>query len=272
MKSAQVIVCLISFPLLLAGQTNNEPRVQEGQFTFDTDKPFTLLELDKKIEAPIATTKKKPKRKVFYGIKTKKAFSRRGTGDKVTLELFYVLKKPDKPSGFARDIYWYDYTRRELRKTSSFDPKRGVLVHGPYKKFIGTLLVEEGIFYKGTKHGRWMRYDRQNILDDKEKYYKGWPKESLVTYYDPGERKKLKEITPIEYGERDGYYYLFHENGQIAVIGEFQWGQKVGDWIENYSNGKRKKVIAYPKEAFKREMKPYIRKEWDNSGREIYSN
>jgi len=75
------------------------------------------LELDQN-EEPIPTKKKKPKRKVYYGIKTKKAFTRKGFGDKMTVELFYVLKKPATPTGFARDVYWYDFTRKELRKTS----------------------------------------------------------------------------------------------------------------------------------------------------------
>jgi antitoxin component YwqK of YwqJK toxin-antitoxin module len=264
---------LLSFFIISMGALAQEkPNVQEGQFTFDTDKPFTLLELDQK-EEPIVTKKKKPKRKVYYGIKTKKGFTRKGFGDKMVIELFYVLKKPDVPTGFARDVYWYDFTRKELRRTSNaaFDTKKGVLAHGPYKKMIGDVLLEEGIFFKGTKHGRWMRYDRQNLVEDKEKYYKGWPKESLVTYYDPNERKKLKEITPIEYGEKEGFYYFFHENGQIAVQGEYHWGERVNDWIENYSNGKRKKIITYPKEPFDKDARPYVRKEWDEKGKEIYS-
>lgn len=257
----------------LSTWAQEKPHVQEGQFTFDTDKPFTLLELDEKIEEPVVTKKKKPRRKVFYGIKTKKGFTRKGFGNPTTIELFYVLKKPDNPSGFARDVYWYDFRRKEIRKTSqaAFNVKNGVLLHGPYKKLIGDVLLEEGIFYKGTKHGRWMRYDKNEVLDDKVKYYKGWPKESLVTYYDPGERKKLKEIIPIEYGEREGYYYFFHENGQIAVTGEYRWGQRVGDWIENYANGKRKKILTYPKEPFEKEIMPYVRKEWDERGKEIFS-
>ncbi len=258
----------------LAFAQGTEPKVQEGQFTFDTDKPFTLLELDQNDE-PIFTKKKKPKKKVFYGIKTKKAFTRKGYGDKTTIELFYVLKSkvPEKPTGFARDVYWYDFTRKELRKTSTgaFDVKKGVLAHGPYKRMVGDATIEEGIFYKGTKHGRWMQYDRQNLVQDKEKYYKGWPKESLVTYYDPNERKKIKEITPIEYGEKEGYYYLFHENGQIAVVGEYHWGERINDWIENYSTGKRKKTISYPKEPFDKDFKPFVKKEWDEKGKEIYS-
>src|SRR6267154_77885 len=163
------LLFLLLAPLIGFAQQGNEPRTQEGQFTFDTDKPFKLLELEEKIDEPIVTKKKKPKRKTFYGIKTKKGFTRKGFGDKMVIELFYVLKKPDKPSGFARDIYWYDYTRREVRKTSTFDPKKGVLLHGPYKKMIGQVVVEEGIYYKGAKHGRWMRFNRQDLVEDKSK-------------------------------------------------------------------------------------------------------
>ena len=54
-----LLILLILFPGLLIAQEKTEPRVQEGQFTFDTDKPFTLLELDQK-EEPIVTKKKKP--------------------------------------------------------------------------------------------------------------------------------------------------------------------------------------------------------------------
>ncbi|KXK31473.1 MAG: hypothetical protein UZ12_BCD005000204 [Bacteroidetes bacterium OLB12] len=161
---------LLALFIIGTAQAQVQPTVQEGQFTFDTDKPFTLLELDQN-EEPIPTKKKKPKRKVYYGIKTKKAFTRKGFGDKMTVELFYVLKKPDKPTGFARDVYWYDFTRKELRKTSitAFDVKKGVLAHGPYKRMVGENVIEEGIFFKGTKHGRWMRYDRQDLVEDKEK-------------------------------------------------------------------------------------------------------
>ena len=116
-----------------------------------------------------------------------------------------------------------------------------------------------------------MRYDRNDLVDDKEKYYKGLPKESLITYYDPVERKKLKEIIPIEYGEKEGYYFLFHENGQIAVQGEYHWDQRVNDWFENYTNGKRKRIISYPKEPFAKDVRPYVRKEFDEKGKEIYS-
>lgn len=116
-----------------------------------------------------------------------------------------------------------------------------------------------------------MRYNLQDLVEDKSKYYKGWPKESYVTYYDPLEKKHMKEVVPVEYGEKDGYYYMLFENGTTAVQGEYQWNEKVGDWIENYANGKRKRIIAYQKEPFTKDFQPYIRKEWDEKGKEIYS-
>src|SRR5215467_483171 len=97
-KSLIPLLFVLAMPLGLFaqddGQKKNEPRIQEGQFTFDTDKPFSLLELDQKIEEPIVTKKKKPKKKVYYGIKTKKGFTRKGYGNNVTVEYFYYLKKP----------------------------------------------------------------------------------------------------------------------------------------------------------------------------------
>ena len=272
-KAALFSICVLASTVAFAQQKKEKDLIGvEGQFTFETDKPFKLLELDEVTSEPIVAKKKKPKRNTFYGVKTRKAYARRGTGDRVTIELFHTLKKPEKPSIFVRDIYWYDYTRREVRKTPNFDIKKGVLLHGPYRKLQNNVVLEEGIFYKGTKHGRWMQFDRNDIVSDKEKYYKGWPKESLVTYYDPVERKKVKEMIPIEINEREGFYFLFHENGAIAVTGEYKWDQKVGDWIENYPNGKRKKIIAYPKEPFDETIRPFVRKEWDEKGREIFTS
>jgi antitoxin component YwqK of YwqJK toxin-antitoxin module len=254
-----------SGPLVFA----QENEAEEQRFTIDTPASLDF----KKEEDPVNDKKKKKvKKKVFYGIKTKKGFTRKGQGELITYELFYYLKKSEKPQTFARDIYWYDFTRREIRKTTTFDPAKGVLLHGPYEKRLDQLVLEKGIFYKGTKHGRWMKYNRDSTLVDKDRFYRGWPKESLVSYYDPQERKRMKEMTPIEYGEKEGYYYFFHENGQLAVQGEYQWDEKVGDWTEFYPNGKRKKIITYPKEPFDEKIKPYVKAEWNDKGKELYRN
>jgi antitoxin component YwqK of YwqJK toxin-antitoxin module len=266
-----LVFALSAIPFLLSAQDQPVSGEDEDQrFTIDT--PVTLdFEEEKKEEEP--KKKKKPKKKVFYGIKTKKGFTRKGYGNRVTYELFYYLKKPQLPQTFVRDIYWYDFTRKEIRKTEKFDPAKGVLLHGPYEKRQGEILIEKGIYYKGTKHGRWMKYNpRDSTLEDKSKYFRGWPRESIVSYYDPNERKKMKEIIPVEFGEKEGYYYRFYENGQVAVAGEYQFDQKVGDWVEFYPNSKRKKILAYPKKPFDDEIKPYVKAEWNDKGKEIYRN
>lgn len=255
---------------VIAQEKDNLPVGVEGQFTFETDKPYSLLELDEKTSEPVVTTKKKPRKKVFYGLKTKKGFTRKGTGDRVVIELFYVLKKHEPAPQYVKDIYWYDYTRREIRKSDKFDPSKGVLLHGPYKKMMGDVVLEEGIYYKGSKHGRWMRYNRNDILEDKDKYYKGWPKESLVSYWDP-ERKKVKELIPVDHGDREGNYFKFHDNGALAVSGAYLYDYRVGEWIEFYPNGKRKKIILYPDDPFDKETRAYIKREWNEAGREVYS-
>lgn len=257
-------IFLLSSSLVLA----QDEEVQDERFTIDT--PVTL-NFDQEEEEDEPKKKKKVKKKVFYGIKTKKGFTRKGYGNRVFYELFYVLKKPQTPQTFVRDIYWYDYTRKEIRKTEKFDPEKGVLLHGPYEKRLGEIILEKGIYYKGTRHGRWLFYERDSVLKDKKKYFRGWPKESVVSYYD-AERKKMKEITPIEYGEKDGYYYQFFENGQMAISGEYRWDQKIGDWVEYYPNKRRKKIIAYPTKAFDDAMRPYIKAEWNEKGKQIYRN
>lgn len=263
---------LIIFLLLAVAPAfaQDEPQEEPEDERFTIDTPVTLDFEEEEEEEP-KKKKKKVKKKVFYGIKTKKGFTRKGYGNRITYELFYVLKKPDKPQTFVRDIYWYDYTRKEIRKTERFDPGKGVLLHGPYEKRQGETVIAKGIFYKGTKHGRWMYYNRDSTLVDKEKFFRGWPKESVVSYYD-AERKKMKEITPIEFGEKTGYYYHFYENGQIAITGEYEYDQRVGDWTEYYPNKRRKKIIAYPEEPFEESMRPYIKAEWNEKGKQIYRN
>jgi antitoxin component YwqK of YwqJK toxin-antitoxin module len=268
MRKQVYFLFALLFSIGCAAQAQDEPSPQEQRFTVDTP-----VNLNFEQEAdPVSKKKKKVKKRVYYGLKTKKGFTKRGEGDRVTFELFYYLKQPQLPQTFVRDIYWYDFQRHEIRKTSTFDPKKGVLLHGPYERRQGQVVMEKGIFYKGTKHGRWMKYQRDSTLVDKERYYQGWPKESLVSYYDPSQRKKMKEMLPIEYGEKEGYYYYFHENGKVAVLGEYQWDQRVGDWTEYYANGNRKKIISYPKEAFNEQDKPYIKVEWNEKGKEIYRN
>jgi antitoxin component YwqK of YwqJK toxin-antitoxin module len=247
----------------------------EDGFTLINEKPLTLnmeREMELSEEAKDATKRKEKRRnkKVFYGLKTKKSFARRGVGENVELEIFHYLKDYRETDPYVPEIYWFDFTRKRIRNTGTIEDKRGVILHGPYKKFIGEQLVEEGLFYKGTKNGRWTKYDRNDMLVDKRKYYHGWPKDSKVRYYDD-KQTKLKEVVPMVYGKKDGTYYYFHENGTVAVKGEYKEDVKVGKWTEYYPfMSRRKKEIQYPASPYDTDYSPFISKEWDRSNKLVY--
>ena len=172
------------------------------EFIIERSQPLTI-DLEEEEEEEPHKKKKKPKKNVFYGIKTKKGYTKTGYGDNTTVEIFHYLKEWREPDSYVPDIYWFDFRRKRIRNTGTIDRKYGRILHGPYTKIIGGQLVEQGIYYVGTKHGRWIKLDKNDILVDKRKYYKGWPKESLVKFYDD-DRKKLKEVMPVVYGEVEG--------------------------------------------------------------------
>ena len=186
------------------------------------------------------------------------------------IEFFHYLKEYEDPDQYVRDIYWYNFRKRKIIKSRKIDKPNAAILHGPYKKLLGDKVLEEGIFYKGTKHGRWSRWNKYDILQSKEKYYKGWPKESKVAYYNR-DKKQIKEIIPMHFGEKEGNYYAFYESGNIAVIGEYHFDAKVGTWREYYDRrNRRKREIRYSKDPFDSEFRPFIIREWDERGRLIY--
>jgi len=215
---------------------------------------------------------KKKKRNFYYEKKTRKNYTLSGYGNNITRELFNYLKKEYvKPDPYVRDFYWYDFKRKEIRSTKNADPKFAGILHGPYEKLKDEVVIEKGMFWNGLKHGRWMRYDNNGILLDKLTYFKGWPIDSKITYYDEEKRERVKEVIPIEHGEKEGTYLYFHENGQVAVQGEYRFDQKVGLWAEYYDQRRRrKKTIQYGRDPFDKDFEPYINQEWDASGKLVY--
>lgn len=243
---------------------------EQDLFEINYDSPLTIdLEAEDEIEI-VAPKKKKVKKNTFYGVRTRKGFTKSGFGEKTVLELFYYLRVYENPDQYVRDIYWYNFRKKKIIKSRKIDKENAGILHGPYKKMLGEIVLEEGVFYKGTKHARWTTWNRHDILQKKEKYYKGWPKESKVAYFDRG-RKQIKEIIPIHFGEKEGNYYAFYDTGNIAVRGEYHFDNKVGVWREYYNNrNRRKREVQYGKDPFDESFRPYILREWNDRGKLIY--
>lgn len=216
--------------------------------------------------------KKKHKKNVFYGEKTKKGYTRSGYGSGVTIELFHYLKEYKGPDEYVPDFYWYDSRAKRIKDSKNVNKKFAGVLHGPYQKIRNGEVVVEGMYWHGLKHGRWMYYDNNGILLNKEIYFKGWHKESEITYYGQ-DRQKIKEVVPVQYGEKEGEYYYFYPDGQMAVKGQYHFDHKVGTWIEYYPyRRRRKKYVQYRHDAFNGKFDPYIEKEWDIHGKLLYDH
>lgn len=267
----------------------------EDIFKVEYDSPLTI-DLDEEIEKDeesLLFSGKNKKKKVFYGLKTKKGFTRKGYGKKLVIERFHFLKNYKEPPPYVQDIYWYNYRRKKIVKSKAVKQGEGFILHGPYEKTINATVtvyemeeqdgkevrvqkkitrpqvIESGVFYLGTKHARWTRWNKNDILMSKEKWYKGWPKASKVAYYNK-EKRIIKEIIPIEGGKKNGHYYAFHENGAVAAQGKYQHDSRIGKWYEYYDfKGRKKKEVQYPKDAFT-DQKPKVLREWNKKGRLTY--
>ena len=213
------------------------------------------------------TRKKKKKKNVFFGIKTKKGFIRTTNGRNNIYENFFYIKEPELKNNYAQEIYFYDKKKKKIVKSRKI-LEGAVMLHGSYIKRFNDQVIESGLFYFGLKQNRWVRLNRSDILQDKEIYSLGWYNESIRYFWDI-EKQKLKEVLPIKYGEKNGNYYAFHLNGEIAARGKFLHDQRIGLWTEFYDTGKKKREINYNDDPFNTN-KQFILREWNNNGKLIY--
>lgn len=232
-------------------------------------KQLKKLKSDKKAKSKASKTD-------YEGFSMIKAYTKLGSGDRTVVEEFYILKDNDaaKPLPYIREVF--RYYQRTGRVTSSVvkDDDKGLLLHGPYKRYQNGDLVEEGHYYAGMKDGRWEKYDANFMLTDKMHWHRGTPAESRLSYYDSTHRK-IKEVVPIEYGNVKGTYFAFHENGLLAEEGKYDNGVKVGRWTQFYPispSGRRmrRKLTQYASDQWDTAFESYTISEWDERGKITY--
>ncbi len=273
MKNELRFLITLSFIMLGLSAFSQEDESLEDLFKVNYDTPLTLdLESGEDTDQgldPVKQKKKKKKKNVFFGIKTRKAFARTVRGNDIIIEIFNVLKVYEGPPEYASDFFWFDYKKKKIQNSRKVDQRNAGVLHGPYKKTVGDQIIEEGWYYKGMKHRRWIRFNRHDILQDKSYWWKGWPQESKLAYYD-FKKTRLKEVIPVHFGERSGEYWAFHEDGSVAVRGNYKFGNKIKLWREYYDEGRVKREVIYPEDPFDFKFHPYISREWDNRGTLIY--
>ena len=106
----RTILFTISYLVISLSQAQED---SNGFVSIDT--PLTIdLEANDHLE-DVEVKKKKRKKRVFYGVKTRKGYTKTGFGERTTYELFHVLKEHQEPDSYIRDVYWYDYRRGARR-------------------------------------------------------------------------------------------------------------------------------------------------------------
>jgi antitoxin component YwqK of YwqJK toxin-antitoxin module len=260
---------------ILGGKENLEERIRSRTLD-DGEDAKPLIITDSVASDKREVRKKRIPKKMFFGARTRKAYIRKQTGRKATYEFFYYLKKGQDIQPYARDIYWFHSRKRKIF-IGAINPKDrqfAKILHGPYKKLVDGKVEEEGIFYFGARHGRWM-YEKPSgeemLVVDKEKFYKGFPKESKFTWFDV-EQTKLKEVIPVKEGDVTGDYFLFSETGNLLREGRLENDRKVGKWTDYFDSNKRKmkRQIQYGKNADDKEFKPFTLVEYDDRGKVTY--
>ncbi|MES2732764.1 MAG: hypothetical protein V4714_13490 [Bacteroidota bacterium] len=233
--------------------------------------PDLMLDADKrKVKEKEVKKKKKIKKNVYFGLKTRKNFTKTGNGDRQVTELFYTLREYKDPNPYVRHVFWYDNKSRKITDAAIKEKETVQILHGPYQKIVGGKVIEEGFYYVGAKHGRWEKYKGENILMDKVKYLRGFPKEADISYFDV-EKTKIKEVIPKEYGVVKGEYYRYYSGGQLECEGRYDNGIKVGRWLEYYEfRRQRKKETVFGKDAFDTDFEPYVVREWDEKGTVLF--
>lgn len=260
---------------VLGGKENLQERIRSRTLD-DGEDARPLIFVDSAASDKRVVRKKKIPKRMFFGVMTKKAFIRKATGRKVSLEIFFYIKKGLEFQPFVKDIYWYHTVKKKIfvGLISPKDRAFARIMHGPYQKLINGKVEEEGIYYFGARHGRWMYEKLQGdemVVSDKEKYYKGFPKESSISYFD-ADKTKIKEVIPVRNGERDGDYCRFSETGNLLSEGQYEYGVKVGKWTDYFDNNKRKirKQLQYAKNWEDKDFKPYTLIEYDEKGKVSY--
>lgn len=230
------------------------------------------------VKASIATRKIKKKlvaKDEYVNIKTDRRLGQYGSGNRSTVEEINVVKfvEDESLSTYAQEIWWFDPNQSRIVNSSIKDNKTAQICHGPFKKVVNNVIIEQGFFFMGTKDGRWETFGPENELENKVYYVRGFLAGSNITYHDDA-KKKIKQVVPNFYGKTRGNYLSFYLSGNLKEDGKLDDSVRIGRWREFYefgTGGRLKKEWRYGKDKFDA-SEPILMVERDSQGKIIYQN
>jgi antitoxin component YwqK of YwqJK toxin-antitoxin module len=251
-------------------------RPKQTEALADTARPGLAVTVDTAAQDQQQNKKHKAKKskKEFLGYKIRRGFTKTGSGKNAVVEIFYYLRTYAEPNPYAPAKYYYSTKRKKVMKGGVIDPKEARILHGPYKKMKNRQVLEEGVYYVGTRHLRWETYrqnaQKENILISKVYYEKGFPRDAIINYYDAA-KVKIKEVIPYAEGKLHGDYVMFRPDGLLAWEGQYEEGRKIGVWIEYWPFRNRKRYeYQYPDSAEAAPAEPVLIREYNRNSNLIY--
>ena len=182
------------------------------------------------VKASIASRKIKKKlvaKDEYVNIKTDRRLGQYGSGNRSTVEEINVVKfvEDESLSTYAQEIWWFDPNQSRIVNSSIKDNKTAQICHGPFRKVVNNVIIEQGFFFMGTKDGRWETFGPENELESKVYYVRGFLAGSDITYHDAA-KKKIKQVVPNFYGKTRGNYLSFYPSGNLKEDGKCIFSNK----------------------------------------------
>ena len=266
---------------LSTGLENSVDKIKQESADWKKESRAFIEEMgirDIGVKASIATRKIKKKLVVkdeYANIKTDRRLGQYGSGNRSTVEEINVVKfvEDESLSTYAQEIWWFDPNQSRIVNSSIKDNKTAQICHGPFRKVVNNVIIEQGFFFMGTKDGRWETFGPENELESKVYYVRGFLAGSDITYHDAA-KKKIKQVVPNFYGKTRGNYLSFYPSGNLKEDGKLDDSVRIGRWREFYefgAGGRLKKEWRYGIDKFDA-SEPILMVERDSQGKIIYQN
>jgi uncharacterized protein len=98
---------------------------------------------------------------------------------------------------------------------------------------VGSYYVDDITLESTEKHGKWLYYSMDGILEEERFYYRNRTHGKQIVYYP---NKKIKQLYYCKFNVSDSLYKEFNEAGTLLKLGYFSLGSPQGKWQYFYDD------------------------------------
>ena len=123
----------------------------------------------------------------------------------------------------------------QLIDHENLSPKEKIYWDASNRKLhsVGSYYTDEFTFETTEKHGKWLFYSTEGVLEEERFYYRNRTHGKQIIYYP---NKKIKQLYYCKFNVSDSLYKEFNEAGTLVKSGYFSLGSPQGKWQYFYSD------------------------------------